>query len=281
MALRGRTARPADGRMPLADHLRELRSRLGRSLLAVAVTTATAFAFHERILTFLTKPYCALPEAHRLSGGESCSLIVTGVLEGFNVSMRISLYAGIIAAAPVWLYQLWKFVTPGLYQNERKYALTFVGISSTLFLGGVVLAYLSISKGLAFLLGFTSGALTPALKIDSYLSFLTAMTMTFGISFELPVLLVLLNTAGILSYQRMRGWWRGMVFGIFVFAAVATPSGDPFTMSFMALPMCFFFGVALLIARSHDARKARREAESPFATLSDDEASPLEMEHTS
>ena len=267
--------------MTLVEHLVELRSRVFKSLVAVLVTTVAAFAFHERILHFLTKPYCDLPEAHRLSGGSSCSLIITGVLEGFNVSLRISLYAGILLAAPIWLWQVWRFITPGLHANERKYALTFVGVSTALFAGGVAMAYFMLSYGLEFLLGFASGSLTPALKIDSYLSFMTTFAMAFGLAFEFPLTLVLLNFAGVLSYERMRSWWRGIVFGIFAFAAVATPTGDPFTMSGMAIPMCVLFGVALLIARSRDARKARRAAESPFADLDDDEASPLEMEHTS
>lgn len=282
MALPRRTPRPAaaDGRMTLVEHLSELRSRLLRSSIAVVVTTAAAFAFHERILSFLTRPYCRLPEAHRLSGGKSCALLVTGVLDGFNVSLRVSLYAGLILAAPIWLYQLWRFVTPGLYRHERRWAMTFVVTSSALFAGGVAIAYLMVHKGLEFLLGFASGGITPALKIDSYLSFLTTFVLAFGAAFEFPLLLVLLNLANVLSYQRMRHWWRGIIFGIFAFAAVATPTGDPFTMTGMAIPMCILYGGALLVARAHDAAKARREAESEYADLSDDEASPLEYERT-
>ncbi|HET7406085.1 MAG TPA: twin-arginine translocase subunit TatC [Mycobacteriales bacterium] len=264
--------------MTLVEHLGELRSRLFKSCVAVVITSVGAFAVHERILLFLTKPYCKLPEAHRLTGGHDCSLIVTGVLEGFQVSLKVSLYAGILVAAPIWLYQLWRFITPGLLSNERKYALTFVGASTALFAGGVAMAYLMLGYGLEFLLGFASGNLTPALKIDSYLSFMTTFAMAFGLAFEFPLTLVLLNLAGVLSYARMRSWWRGIVFGIFAFSAVATPTGDPFTMSGMALPMCLLFGVALLIARSHDARKARQEAEAPYANVPDDEATPLEME---
>ncbi len=266
--------------MTLVEHIGELRSRLFKSVLAVVVTTAAAFSFHDRVLHFLTRPYCNLPEAHRLSGGESCSLIVTGVLEGFNVSLRVSLYVGIIAAAPIWLYQVWRFITPGLHKNERRWGLAFVAASTLLFSAGAALAYLMLGKGLKFMLSFASGGLTPALKIDSYLSFISTAAVAFGLGFEFPVLLVLLNLSGVLSFVRMRSWWRGVILGIFIFAAVATPSGDPFTMTAMATPMVVMYGVALLVSRAHDRRKARRQADSPYAGLADDETSPLEYERT-
>jgi sec-independent protein translocase protein TatC len=263
--------------MTLVEHVRELRRRLGISLLAILVATAVAFFFHERMLHTLTGPYCDLPPSYRLVH-DRCSLVVTGVLDAFTVTLRLSMYAGLVVASPVWLYQIWRFVTPGLYRNERRWALSFVASSLVLFAAGGVFAWLTLSRGLHFLLSFATGGISSLLSFNSYLSYVVAMVLVFGVSFELPLLIVLLNLAGIVSYEKLRGWWRGSVFGIFVFAAFVTPSQDPFTMSAMALPMSLLYFVALFIARWHDKRAARRAAASPYAHLADDELSPLDDE---
>lgn len=276
--LRGATraaASPADARMTLAEHLRELRTRLLRSLAAVVVTTGAAFAFHDRLLGWVSGPYCDLPARLRFSPDGGCQLFVTGVLEGFNVTLRVSLYAGLLAAAPVWLYQLWRFVTPGLYVRERRWAVGFVGSSLLLFAGGGALAWLTLTRGLAFLLGVAGSSVTTMLTVSSYVSFVTAMVLVFGVAFELPLLLVALNLAGVLPYTRLRAAWRGAVFGVFVFAALVTPSQDPITMTAMAVPMTLLYGAATAFARVHDRRAAARELASPYAGLADDDASPL------
>jgi sec-independent protein translocase protein TatC len=276
-AVRGRSRHPDDARMTLTEHLRELRRRVIISAAAVVVGTAVAFAFHGSLIDVLTKPYCDLPESYRALQGR-CTLVVGGVLDPFNVTLRLSLYAGLLLSSPVWLWQLWRFVTPGLYDKERRWALTFVGSSVVLFAAGAVMAYVTLQKGLRFLLGFATGGIGSLLNFNNYLSYVVAMVLVFAISFEFPLFVVMLNLANVLSYERLRRWTRGILFGIFVFAAVATPSGDPFTMLALSLPMCLLFGLSLFIARLHDRRVAQRGDRSSYAHLSDDELSPLDDE---
>jgi sec-independent protein translocase protein TatC len=261
--------------MSLQQHLQELRRRVFVSLIAVVVATIVSFVFHEMLLHALTHPYCALPHSYRLVHNR-CSLFVSGVLDAFTVTLKLSLYAGIILSSPVWLFQIWRFITPGLHSNERRYALLFVGASMGLFAMGGLFAWLTLEKGLHFLLGFATGGVTSLLSFNSYLSFVTAMLLIFAVSFEFPLLVVLLNQVGVVSAARLRHWTRGVLFGIFVFAAVATPSQDPFTMTALALPICVLYGVAVLIATVHDRRAARRAPASDYADLDDDELSPLD-----
>ncbi len=261
--------------MTLAEHLYELRHRVIVSLVAVLVTTAVAYGFHGQILHFITHPYCSLPDHYRLVK-DRCTLVVSGVLDPFTVTLKLALYAGVLAASPVWLYQVWKFVTPGLYHHERRWATSFVAASVLLFGMGAAFAYFTLEKGLHFLLGFASGGLTSLLNFNSYLSFVVAMILIFAVSFELPLLVVMLNLVGVVSAERLRRWGRGVIFGIFVFAAVATPSQDPFTMSALAIPMCVLYGIAVVIATVHDRRVARRPA--LYEDLADDELAPIDDE---
>jgi sec-independent protein translocase protein TatC len=209
--------------------------------------------------------------------------VVTGVLDPFTVTLRLSLYAGLILSSPVWLWQLWRFITPGLYRNERKWALAFVGSSLVLFTLGGLFAYLTLSKGLHFLLSFAKGenGLASLLTFDSYLSYVVAIVLVFAVSFEFPLVVVMLNLANVVSYARLRRWTRGILFGIFAFAAVATPTQDPFTMLALAVPLSLLFAVALVIANVHDRRLRRRGDTSPYAHLADDELSPLDDESVS
>jgi sec-independent protein translocase protein TatC len=259
--------------MTLGEHLGELRRRVVISAIAVVVMTIVAYIFHARILHWIEQPYCQLPEKDR-AFGDRCTLFASGVLEPFTITLKVSLYAGVLAASPVWLYQIWKFVTPGLYAHERRYATAFVGSSMVLFAMGGAFAWLTLQKGLSFLLGFASGGIVSLLQFNSYLSFVVAMVLIFAVSFELPLLVVMLNLVGVVSAARLRQWGRAIVFGIFVFAAVATPSQDPFTMSALAVPMCVLYGVAVVIATIHDRRVARRPAQYP--DLSDDELSSID-----
>lgn len=262
--------------MTLGEHLYELRHRVIVSVVAVILTTTLAYIVHGHILTFVTHPYCSLPNNYHLIPGK-CTLVVSGVLEPFTVTLKVSLYAGVLLASPVWLYEIWKFITPGMYAHERRYAMAFVGASAALFALGAVFAYLTLSKGLHFLLGFASGGLTSLLNFNSYLSFFVAMILVFAVSFELPLFVVMLNLVGVVSAARLRHWTRGVIFGIFVFAAVATPSQDPFTMSALALPMCLLYGVAVGIATLHDRRVARRPS-TIYPDLADDELAPIDDE---
>jgi sec-independent protein translocase protein TatC len=265
-----------DGRMSLEQHLKELRYRVFISLAAVVVGTIIGYVFHGTVLHALTSPYCGLPDKYRLVH-DRCTLFVSGVLDAFTVTLKLSLYTGLVLSSPVWLFQIWRYITPGLYAHERRYAVSFVSASLVLFGLGGAFAWLTLGKGLHFLLSFATGnnGVTSLLSFTSYLSFVVAMVLIFAVSFEFPLVVVMLNRVGVLSAQRLRKWSRGIIFGIFVFAAVATPSQDPFTMSALAIPMCLLFGVAVLIATMHDRRQARRLAASPDAQLGDDELSDI------
>jgi sec-independent protein translocase protein TatC len=234
-----------------------------------------AFVFREAMLRALTSPYCQLPDHYRLLQGR-CTLIVTGVLDAFQVTLKLSLYAGVLLSSPVWLYQIWRFITPGLHRNERRYATCFVATSLALFAMGGAFAYATFSTGLKFLLGFATGGVAPLLTFDSYLSFVSTMVLVFGVSFEFPLLVVMLNVAGVLSAQRLRRWTRAILFGIVVFAAVATPSQDPFTMFALIIPLCLLYGLALGFAVLHDRRVAAGADHSLFSELGDDEVSSLD-----
>jgi sec-independent protein translocase protein TatC len=271
---RAQPDRSPDGRMTLAEHLHELRRRVIISMVAIILATIVAYLFHTRLLTAINHPYCRLPVSYRLNP-DKCTLFASGVLDPFRITLKISLYAGLLASSPIWLYQIWKFVTPGLYTHEKRYATAFVGASVFLFALGAAFAYITLEKGLHFLLGYATGGLTSLLSFDSYLSFVVAMVLIFSVSFELPLAVVMLNMVGVVSAERLRRWSRGVIFAIFVFAAVATPSQDPFTMSALAIPMCLLYGLSVGIATLHDRRVARRGS-TIYPDLDDDELSSID-----
>lgn len=260
--------------MTLAEHLQELRRRVLISVLAILVCTIVAYIFHGHILHLIERPYCQLPQHVRPFPGR-CQLFASGVLDPFTITLKVSLYAGLLASSPVWLYQIWGFITPGLYSHERRYAIAFVAASVFLFMLGAAFAYFTLQKGLSFLLGFASGGITSLLQFNAYLSFVVAMVLIFAVSFELPLVIIMLNLVGVVSAARLRKWARYIIFGIFVFAAVATPSQDPFTMSALAIPMTLLFGIAVGIATLHDRRVARLGS-SLYPDLSDDELSTID-----
>lgn len=263
--------RPGRDVMPLMQHLTDLRRCLLRALVALAVGTVASFAVFHPLFHLLTAPYCSLPVSRRL-GGHGCTLVVFGVPDAFMLRLRISMFAGAVFSSPVWLYQLWAFIAPGLHRRERRWALSFVGASVLLFSAGAATAYATLSNGLAVLLGFAGSDITPVLEVTRYLSYITAMIMVFGFSFEFPLLLILLNLAGVLSSTRLRHSRRLVIFLLFAFAAVATPSQDPFTMLALAAPLCLLYEIAISMARLVDRRRARHAA----SELSDDLASDLQ-----
>lgn len=261
--------------MPLTDHLRELRSRLVKSGVAIAIGMVIGWIYYPQIFAWISAPFNDVI-AQAKAEGRQVTLAMTGVADPFVMQMQIAAVTGLLIAAPVWLYQLWRFVTPGLRKNERRWAIGFVAVAFPLFLSGVVLAYYVLPYGLQVLFGFTPDNVENIIAVDRYLSFFLRMIIVFGIGFLTPLLIVLLNFAGILTGKRLLSWWRWLIFIVFVFAAVATPTGDPINLMLLAGPILVLMVIAVGISLLNDRRRARKRGpEASYDEWDDDEMSPL------
>ncbi|MER3453187.1 MAG: twin-arginine translocase subunit TatC [Acidimicrobiia bacterium] len=233
--------------MTLVEHLAELRRRLFIALVAIAVGAVLAFIAYNRILAVLREPLCDFARRHE---NTSCRFLVTSPLDPFAIRLQIATYAGFVIASPVVFWQLWRFVAPGLHAHEKRYAVSFIISSIVLFAAGASLAYITAPKALDFLLQIGGSQLDVRLNPTRYLTLITLMIVAFGVSFEFPVFLVFLLLVGALSTRSLRRWRRYAAVGITIFAAVITPSQDPYTMLGMAVPMYLFYEASILIGRA-------------------------------
>ncbi|MER6915677.1 twin-arginine translocase subunit TatC [Streptomyces sp. NPDC000594] len=275
-----RKEKDPEGRMPLVEHLRELRNRLAKGLLAIVVVTVVAAFFYNDIINLFTRPVLdsvgcseSFSELAKKDEGSCAEITINGLLTPFTLALKVSLMAGVVLASPVWLYQVWAFLAPGLHRAEKKYALWFVAAGFPLFLCGGWFAYKVLPTTAEVLIEFTPMDVDNLLPLDELLDLVTRMVVVFGLAFELPLLLVMLNLGGVITGRRMLGWWRGMIMGITVFSAVATPSTEPITMMLLAAPIVVLYFIATGFSLLNDRRRERIAAAGP----GDDEAAELDL----
>ncbi|MEU2703144.1 MULTISPECIES: twin-arginine translocase subunit TatC [Micromonospora] len=267
-------ARAADGSMTLIEHIRELRNRLFRASLAILVGFGFGIWLAEPVRVLLSKPYCDLPQSFDAATGK-CKFVQLGVADVFLLNLKIGLWVGLIIAAPIWLYQLWAFIAPGLHRHERRYAYVFTALAAPLFAAGAVLAFFVTTKGLEFLLDISGDDIATNLEVTRYISFVTNLILLFGVAFEFPLIVLMLNFVGLASAKRLLSWWRVAVFVFFAFSAVVTPTPDPFGMTALAICLCALYFAAVGVAFINDKRRGRgREV---YAGIADDEVSPLDL----
>jgi sec-independent protein translocase protein TatC len=265
--------------MPLMEHIRELRNRVIKIAVAVTAGSIAGWFVYNPVFDFIRRPYCkaqvSTPAANALaksigSGIAHCQLYYTGVFDPLFLKLQISITVGVIISSPIWLYQVWAFIAPGLYKRERRWAYYFVGAALPLFSIGAIIAYFAMTRGLEFLLHVAPPDTTALITITTYLSYAGAMLTIFGIAFELPLVFVLLNLAGVLTHARFRKWRRVIIFLVFAFAAVFTPSPDPLSMLLLAVPCVVLVEGAEVFAWANDRRRARNGSLA-FPGLTDEE----------
>jgi sec-independent protein translocase protein TatC len=261
-------ARAADGSMTLIEHFIELRRRLFRACLGVLAGAIAGFFVSQRILDFLQKPYCDII----IKRVGSCQMSAGAPLDPFMTNLKIALYAGLVISAPIWLYQLWAFIAPGLHKRERKFGYAFAAVAAPLFSLGFALGYVLVSRSMHWFLGMSSNV-TYFVSLQGYLDFVLGVMLLFGAGFEFPLAVAMLNFAGVVSAKRLLSWWRVAIFLMFLFAALVTPTPDPFNMTILAVCMAALYFAAVGVAFLNDRRKARRQM---FSDLADDDASSIE-----
>ena len=272
--LRGKPRNPVgpDGRMALSDHFRELRARLIRSALVLVIAFCVAIFFYSQLLELVRHPYAEAQQTLK-GNGHDTKLVVQNATGGLLLQMKLCGVVALIASAPYWLYQIWAFILPGLHQKEKKYSRMFAAVAGPLFLGGVALGYYVLPKGLEVLISFVPKDTLNLVEFSQYFSFLMRMLLIFGIAMEIPLFVVLLNFAGVVSGRALARHRPWIVIGTMVFAAVATPSTDPFSMLMLAIPMLILFLISEIIARVSDRIRGRGAHRTD--QWADDQLSPL------
>jgi len=243
LPFRSGPTRPSADAMTLGEHLGELRRRVVVCVLAFAAAATVAFIVYPHILHFLQEPYC------RVAGRRRCQLYVTGPLDGLSLRIKLATYGGLFLGSPVILWELWRFITPGLHRNEKRYAIPFVVASIVLFSVGAVLAYVTFPHALGFLDKVGGPTLKQIYDPNKYLGLIVALMTVFGLTFEFPVILVSLELVGVVSPAKLSSWRRWAIVLIVVFAAVITPSGDPFSMLALAVPLYLFYEVSIALGK--------------------------------
>jgi sec-independent protein translocase protein TatC len=267
-----RRRRDPEGRMALREHLGELRKRVVRSALAIFLGAVVGWFVYHQVFNAIARPILEIQERR---GREFATINFGDLASAFNLKIQLSIVIGIVLASPVWLYQFWAFITPGLTRRERRYSFAFVGAALPLFLGGAALAWWALPKAMEFFTEFVPEGGSNFITASTYFSFVTRIVLAFGIAFVIPVVLVALNAVGLLSGRALLGHWRITVFGCFLFAAIATPTPEATTMCILAGAMCLLFGAAIGICLLSDRRRARRTKDDDLSHLADDEASAL------
>jgi sec-independent protein translocase protein TatC len=258
---------PADGNMTLVEHLRELRYRLVIIALAILVGTIVAYIFNSYLFDLLMRPYYVASEALQKSNPHlHLQPVVEGVTNPFTLILKTCFVAALVGTSPIWLYQIWSFIVPGLLAKEKKWALIFISAAVPLFLTGVTLGYFIIPKGISVLVGFTPGhgQIENLLDVANFLNFLIRVMLVFGAGFLVPVFVLALNFMGIVSAKQLGKARNFVIFGCFVFGAIATPQTDPISMSLLAVPMSVLYIAAEIIAHMHDRALIRRGIKPGF-----------------
>ena len=263
-----------EGRMPLMDHLRELRNRVVKIALVVVVGAGVAWGFYNSIWSFIQRPYCqAIGGCNTHIFGRS--LVLNGVTDGFYLHIKVSIIAAVVITSPIWLYQLWAFIAPGLHSREKRWTYLFMGTAVPLFALGCFFAFLAMSRGLKFFIGMSGGQLTNLFTADTYIGYWVAIIIGFGLCFEVPLFLVILNLARVITHERFKKWRKVIIFLVFVFAGIASPSPDPLTMLLLGGVVVALVEVAEVIIFFNDRRYARLHPDLN-AGLADNELSPIE-----
>lgn len=249
-----------EGRMTLTEHLAELRSRLLKAVIAIILGMVVAWIFYEPLFHLLYDPFENVVRQLEQERHFQAGLNMAGVASALMMQVKISLVAGLVVSCPVWLYQIWSFIVPGLHRNEQKWTMVFLGTAVPLFVSGIVVGYLAMPKGLGVLFDFTPDLdrVQNLINLEDYLNFTIRLLVVFGIAFLIPIFVVMLNIVGVLTVKRIKKLRAPIIFGIFVFAAVATPSTDPVTMLILAFPMTLLFIASEFIARIIEGRKRAR-----------------------
>lgn len=265
LAIKKRKEKSADGTMSIVEHIQELRQRLFASLLVIGIGTIFGYFWYGSTLgpipslgDILKEPYCSLDPTMRLSAADGqCALLATSPFEMFLLRLKVGSLAGLVVTSPFWIAQIWGYITPGLKKNERRWTFGVGSAAGVLFLAGAVVAYFVLSYGLEFLMSMGDNVQISALNGEKYFTFVLALIAIFGVSFEVPLITVLLNLAGVISYDQLQSKRRYIWAFLFVFAAFATPGQDPFSMVILALALCLLMEMATQIARINDKRRKR------------------------